>query len=57
MVLYDWRGPNVTAVPDVDHFEKEASCTYRSEDYRVRDNGAVFRPTMPEILERLWKLE
>ena len=28
---------------DVDHFERQADCTYRGERYSVRDNGAVFR--------------
>lgn len=28
---------------DLHEFEKESSCTYRGEDYCVRDNGAVLR--------------
>lgn len=28
---------------DVDRFERQANCTYRGEEYSVRDNGAVFR--------------
>lgn len=28
---------------DVNHFEREVSCTYRGEQYLVRDNGAIFR--------------
>lgn len=27
----------------IDIFEKEVTCTYRGETYRVRDNGAIFR--------------
>jgi hypothetical protein len=27
----------------LDCFGREVTCTYRSETYRVRDNGAVFR--------------
>lgn len=28
---------------DIDHFEKEVTCTFKEETYSVRDNGAVFR--------------
>ena len=27
----------------LDRFDREVTCTYRDETYRVRDNGAVFR--------------
>ena len=37
----------MTAVSEVDVFEREASCTYRGEDYGVRDNGAVLRRAKP----------
>ena len=28
---------------DLDFFDREVTCTYRDETYRVRDNGKVFR--------------
>ena len=37
----------MTQVSDVDVFEREESCTYRGEKYRVRDNGSVLRQAKP----------
>lgn len=31
----------------IDDYKEERSCTYRGEDYLVRDNGAVFRKSRP----------
>lgn len=31
------------ASPLLEIFDKEVSCTYKDEQYRVRDNGAVYR--------------
>jgi len=41
----------MTTITPEDDFKKESNCTYNSELYSVRDNGAVFRH--PRINERL----
>lgn len=43
VILYELRRPMMTQLPDVDVFEMEEFCTYRGEEYRVRDNGSVLR--------------
>ena len=37
----------VSCVGGVETFKAEAACTYRGENYRVRDNGAIFRSARP----------
>ncbi len=37
---------------NIDIFNSEVSCHYRGEDYRVRDNGAIFRCSHPEKRKR-----
>lgn len=36
----------------LESFNAEAICIYRGENYRVRDNGAVFRCARPELRKR-----
>ena len=42
----------------IDRFDREVTCTYRGETYRVRDNGAVFRlrgdRARPRKLDEKW---
>lgn len=42
----------MTRLPHVDVFEMEEICTYRDEDYCVRDNGAVLRRAKPDKRRR-----
>ena len=36
----------------LDLFDREVTCTYRGETYRVRDNGAVFRHSRKDKRKR-----
>lgn len=45
---------------DIDHYDKEVTCTYRGETYSVRDNGSILRhkkkTLRPRPLDEKWTL-